>query len=62
VKLAGPLAGAAAKVAALEELNPRLFGGALVLAAVLLIASGLGGRKARDAGQGAQAQRRGPPG
>jgi len=41
MKLPGPAAGVVSKIAAMEDLNPRLFGAVLVFGAVLLIGSGL---------------------
>jgi hypothetical protein len=41
MRLPGPVAAAAAKVSALEDYHPQLAGVVLVVAAVLLIASGL---------------------
>lgn len=41
MKLPAPLAAVAAKVSAIEDYQPRLFGIVLVIAAALLIANGL---------------------
>jgi hypothetical protein len=41
MRLPGPAATVVSKIAAMEDMNPRLFGAVLVFSALLLITSGL---------------------